>query len=203
MGFPRQEYWSGLPFPPPGNLSNPGLRTWVSYLAGRFFSTEPPGKPTDQTVIPSIGRWILNHWTTREIPYYCFLAPSPMSLHPLLPWVATGWTCPLELREGHGGWRKPISQTQETGTQKGFCIQESHRVLLSSESGAKIGGADHHQVRLYLHCFLSSPTPILSLGIPHTPLSFLFLAPQPFFQPPCRHLKSFPFYNNAFRPLWV
>ena len=55
-GFPRQECWSGLPFPPPRNLSDPGLRTWVSY-----FTTEPPGKPKDQTVIPSIGRWILNH----------------------------------------------------------------------------------------------------------------------------------------------
>ena len=26
MGFPRQEYWSGLPCPPPGNLSNPGIK---------------------------------------------------------------------------------------------------------------------------------------------------------------------------------
>ena len=25
MGFPREEYWSGLPFPPPGDLSNPGI----------------------------------------------------------------------------------------------------------------------------------------------------------------------------------
>ena len=27
MGFPRQEYWSGLPFPPPGDLPNPGIET--------------------------------------------------------------------------------------------------------------------------------------------------------------------------------
>ena len=26
MGFPRQEYWSGLPFPPPGDLPNPGIK---------------------------------------------------------------------------------------------------------------------------------------------------------------------------------
>jgi len=39
-GFPRQEYWSGLPFPPPGDLLNPGIEpaTPVSpALAGRFF----------------------------------------------------------------------------------------------------------------------------------------------------------------------
>ena len=40
MGFSRQEYWSGLPCPPPGNLPNPGLEP--SSL-GRFFTREPPG----------------------------------------------------------------------------------------------------------------------------------------------------------------
>ena len=28
MGFPRQEYWSGLPFPSPGNLPDPGVEPW-------------------------------------------------------------------------------------------------------------------------------------------------------------------------------
>ena len=28
MGFPRQEYWSGLPFPPPGDLPDPGIKPW-------------------------------------------------------------------------------------------------------------------------------------------------------------------------------
>ena len=44
MGFPRQKYWSGLPFPPAGNLSHPGIRPTSPALAGRFFTTEPPGK---------------------------------------------------------------------------------------------------------------------------------------------------------------
>ena len=47
MGFPRQEYWSGLPFPTPGDLPNPGIKlVSPAYpaLAGRFFITEPPGK---------------------------------------------------------------------------------------------------------------------------------------------------------------
>ena len=43
---PRQEYWSGLPCPPPGDLPNPGIKTHVSCIAGRFFTTEPPGKPS-------------------------------------------------------------------------------------------------------------------------------------------------------------
>ena len=47
MGFPRQEYWSGLPFPSSGNLPDPGIEpmsTASPALAGGFFTTEPPGK---------------------------------------------------------------------------------------------------------------------------------------------------------------
>ena len=48
MGFSTQEYWSGLPFPPPGDLPDPGIEP-VSLmspaLGGGFFATEPPGKP--------------------------------------------------------------------------------------------------------------------------------------------------------------
>ena len=43
MGFPRQEYWSGLPFPPPGDLPDPGIKPAFSVslmLAGRFFTTK-------------------------------------------------------------------------------------------------------------------------------------------------------------------
>ena len=43
MGSPRQEYWSRLPFPPPGNLPNPGLEPMSPALAGRCFTTEPCG----------------------------------------------------------------------------------------------------------------------------------------------------------------
>ena len=38
LGFPRQEYWSGLPFPSPGDLPWPRDRTRVSYIAGEFFT---------------------------------------------------------------------------------------------------------------------------------------------------------------------
>ena len=47
MGFSRQEYWSGLPFPFPGDLSNPGIEPMSlmsPVLAGRFFTTAPPGQ---------------------------------------------------------------------------------------------------------------------------------------------------------------
>ena len=46
MLFSRQEYWSGLPFPSPEDLPDPGIEPASPALAGRFFITVPPGKPT-------------------------------------------------------------------------------------------------------------------------------------------------------------
>ena len=45
MGFFKQECWSGLPFPPPGDLLDPGIEPTSLALTGRLFTTEPPGKP--------------------------------------------------------------------------------------------------------------------------------------------------------------
>jgi len=45
MGFPRQEYWSSLPFPSPGDLPDPEIEPASPELAGRFPTAEPPGKP--------------------------------------------------------------------------------------------------------------------------------------------------------------
>ena len=49
MEFSRQGYWNGLPFPPPGDLPDPGIDPkppTSPALAGRFFTTEPPEKPS-------------------------------------------------------------------------------------------------------------------------------------------------------------
>ena len=45
MGFPRQEYWSGLPFLSPGDLTNPGSEPRSPTLQEDSLSFEPPGKP--------------------------------------------------------------------------------------------------------------------------------------------------------------
>ena len=51
MGFPRQEHWSGLPCPPPGDLPDPG--------------TEPAS--------PTLGRWVLYYLVTWEAQFSIFL----------------------------------------------------------------------------------------------------------------------------------
>ena len=64
MGLSRQEYWSGLQCPPPGDLPNSGMdQTCISYIscvADRFFIAEPPGKPLE----PGEGQtflWNIQH----------------------------------------------------------------------------------------------------------------------------------------------
>ena len=62
MGFLRQEYWSGLPFPPPGDLPNPGTEPESPVspaLAGGFFTTEQPDVQPHYTDAKALA-WIIN-----------------------------------------------------------------------------------------------------------------------------------------------
>ena len=49
MGFSRQEYWSGLPFPSPGDLPNPGIKPGSPTFQADALTSEPPGK-TKETI---------------------------------------------------------------------------------------------------------------------------------------------------------
>ena len=51
MGFPRQEYWSGLPFPSPEDLLNPGIEPRSLAFLAEHLPCEPPGKPILYTVV--------------------------------------------------------------------------------------------------------------------------------------------------------
>ena len=62
MGFPRQEYWSGLPFPSLGDLPDLGIKPRSPALVGRFFTTEPPGKPVNSVILCQFLILILLLW---------------------------------------------------------------------------------------------------------------------------------------------
>ena len=95
MGFSRQEYWSGLPFPPPGDLPDPGIEPWAPVpdccrqtpaLQANSLPTEPPGKAI---------LWFLN------IFYICYptLVAQTVKCLPTMRemWVQSlGWEDPLE-----------------------------------------------------------------------------------------------------------
>ena len=86
VDFFSQEYWSGLPFPPPGDLPDWGMEpeSLVSpVLVGRFFTTVPSGKPSMyQDILPFYG-WVRFH--CKYIPHFCLSIPLFMdSWHPIL-----------------------------------------------------------------------------------------------------------------------
>ena len=57
MGFSRQEYCSGLPFPSPGDLPDPGIKPRSPALAGGFFPAEPPRKSRrEEGIANGLGR---------------------------------------------------------------------------------------------------------------------------------------------------
>ena len=81
MGFPRQEYWSGLPFPSSVDLPNLGIKPTSPVLAGEFFTTEPPGKlkqpkenmaktPYTDISVKKIHRWQVGLWKDLNVSSY-------------------------------------------------------------------------------------------------------------------------------------
>ena len=66
MGFSRQEYWSALPFPPPGDLPDPEIEPVSPALAGGFFPAEPPGSP--QCLSSSVSLTLLCMMPSESIP---------------------------------------------------------------------------------------------------------------------------------------
>ena len=69
MKFSGQEYWSGLPFPTPGNLPDPGIEPVspeAPALAGRFFTTESPGSPWRDLVVINSSSKLKHHLMSRS-----------------------------------------------------------------------------------------------------------------------------------------
>ena len=54
MGFSRQEYWSGLPFPSPRDPPNPGIEPWFPTFQADTLTSEPPGKSIWSKVVPNL-----------------------------------------------------------------------------------------------------------------------------------------------------
>ena len=97
-GFSRQEYWSGLPCPPPGALPNPGIEPRSPTLQADSLPTEPPGRPKQtglgslsllQEIIPTqeLNRGLL---PCRQILYQLSYQGSPLNrLHLSKAWGKT------------------------------------------------------------------------------------------------------------------
>ena len=85
MGFSRQKYWSGLPFPFPGDLPNPGIKPGSPALEADALTSEPPGKPQGiKSTPPALDGWSLNHWTAKKSLYAALLTLITRHLDVLL-----------------------------------------------------------------------------------------------------------------------
>ena len=165
MGFSRQEYWSGLPCPPPGDLPNPGIKTRSPTLQGNSFLSEPPQKPTNtgvgslsllqgnsqprnETRVSCIAGRYFASWATREA-----LEPHkfpPRSLQngcgvhrACLQWnCGEGGTCSRQ-----GGGPVLIRRCGSGSNYQACCflcdvsLKEWHPHLGRDQSGAGDGGA--------------------------------------------------------------
>ena len=80
MGFPRQEFRSGLPFPFPGGLSDAGIEPGSPVLQAESLTSEPPAKPDIPYVRSNILPWL--HWF--RVPF-CFSLLTPVLKVPDMP----------------------------------------------------------------------------------------------------------------------
>ena len=66
LGFPRQEHWSGLPFPSEGDLPDPGVEPKSPALTGGFFTAEPPEKPKEILASFIVHNFLPGFLTSKE-----------------------------------------------------------------------------------------------------------------------------------------
>ena len=96
MGFPRQEYWSGLPFPSPGDPPIPEIEPRSSALQAESLLTEPPGIILTIKTILILTIIADSYWVVFQETWWCLSVKSPKS--------STGrqgllWPCFKELTE--------------------------------------------------------------------------------------------------------
>ena len=84
MEFSRQEYWSGLPFPSPGDLPDPGIKPRSPAFQADALLSEPPGKPWEQLLELIV-------WFSRSSLIEDVLPIPPYTCH--LLWMKTGLWC--------------------------------------------------------------------------------------------------------------
>ena len=108
MGFSRQECWSGLPFPSPGDLPNPGIEPGSPSLQADALPSEPPEKPANRNIyllVTPLGAWTFcrnlfiyysppSHFL--ESGFFQILLSHPLTFT-LLSEVFLKRTCPVAL----------------------------------------------------------------------------------------------------------
>ena len=107
MGFSRQEYWSGLPCPPPGDLPNPGIELESlesPALAGRVFTTSAIWGSLDKWQTGSIACAALNRWCCCSRQWIEEDSEASMNRRAWTPCDQFDAERDFQVFEGHSGW---------------------------------------------------------------------------------------------------
>ena len=139
MGFSRQEYWSGLPFPSPGDLPDPGIEHVSPTLQADSLPSKPPGKPTYKKTFLSIKTgqlkkyqqihaWVANSQVLEIMKWISLETDHPVSLS----WVSVA--SPTEA--GLAGWDGELFVGGRADTQLPICSTLQWQPGLSYLPGA-------------------------------------------------------------------
>ena len=129
MGFSRQEYWSGLPFPSPGDLPNPGIEPGSPTLQADALSSEPPGKP-----FLVGGR-------------YCFLNSLRVLCSYNIAWIIMAYLIAIRYISWHQLY--PLNSVSDNENQKHFV--ESMYLKKSKNKRCKGNVLTRSSRQLYIH----------------------------------------------------
>ena len=117
MGFSRQEYWSGLPFPSPGDLPNPGIEPRSPTLQADALISEPPGKHS-QNLVPL-------YLDVKEVDSFRIIVTHYYTLG--LPWWLSGRESACQCRRlGFDPWVREIPWRRKWEPTPVFLPGESH-----------------------------------------------------------------------------
>ena len=123
MEFSRQEYWSRLPFPSPGNLSDPGIEPGSPALQADYLLSEPQGKLKRNSLSP------VRHFATLLTVVHGVLQAR------ILEWVALSllqWIFPnQELNEGSLHCRRILYQLSYQGSPMKEYMKTFHKSIMS------------------------------------------------------------------------
>ena len=118
MGFSKQEYWSGLPFPSPGDLPNPGIEPRSPALQADALTSEPLGKPPECSNYSTIA--LISH--ASKVMLKILLSRFQQYVNCELPYVQPGF------RKGRGTKRSNCQHPLDH--QKSKRVPEKHLLLL-------------------------------------------------------------------------
>ena len=116
MGFSRQEHWSGLPFPPPGDLPDPGIKPGSPTLQADALPSEPPGKPpieidkrpNEKFRQEFLGLLLQHKWVRTSYQRPCFFPEAGEGQAGPLYGVRRGQICGLGQRGDLGDLSAPL-----------------------------------------------------------------------------------------------